>query len=116
MQGYCKCRQTGEFRSLKTIVHTMGLKYFNSYKRDFKRFLQNVQKINCMCQNSKTITDHGSSNVSPEFFYLIVRQCKILVLFVVVRVNNQNRNQKQLVASNNGVKLGEIFSEPSFLC
>ena len=55
VQGYCKCRQTGEFRSLKTIVHTMGLKYFNSYKRDFKRFLQNVQKINCMCQNSKTI-------------------------------------------------------------
>ena len=52
-----------------------------------------------------------------NFFDPIVRHCKILAkLFVVVRVNNQNRNQKQLVASNNGVKLGEIFSELSFLC
>ena len=45
------------------------------------------------------------------FFDPIVRRCKILVnLFVVVRVNNQNRNQKQLVASHYGVKLGKIFS------
>ena len=60
-----------------------------TYRKKFKKYCEIV----------------GAQIQLQIFFDLIVRRCKILAnLFVVVRVNNQNRNQKQLVASHNGMK------------
>ena len=52
----------------------------------------------------------GAQTQLHNLFDPIVRRCKIQanLFVVVVRVNNQNRNQKQLVASHYGVKLKPI--------